>query len=77
MLEKGGGVPIMHHAVFLSYHDHRKIVKNDKILLTTLKGILLPFDLRKSEDEEREKGAKRWCRNYYLLLSIIYHLLFS
>ena len=68
----------MHHDVFLSYHASPKnSKKNDKILLTILKGILLPFDLRKSEHEGREKGAKRWCHNYYLLLSIIYYLLFS
>ena len=36
------------------------VEKCDKIL-TTLASILLSFDLKKSEIEEREKRARSWC----------------
>ena len=40
--------------------------------LTTLTSILLLFDdLRKSEVEEREKRARRWCHNYLFLMSLL------
>ena len=61
---KGVGVPITHHADFFSsYHASRK----NKIS-TTLKSILLSFDVRKSEVEEREERAISWCHNYLFLM---------
>ena len=60
----GGGVPITHHADFFSsYHASRK----NKIS-TTSRSILLSFDLRKSEVEEREERAISWCHNYLFLM---------
>ena len=61
---KGGGGYLTHHGDFFSsYHASRK----NKIS-TTLRSILLSFDLRKSEVEEREERAIRWCHNYLFLM---------
>ena len=63
---KGGEVPIRLHAhFFLSYRASRK----NKVLTTT--SILLSFDLRKSEVEEREKRARSSCHTYLFLLSLL------
>ena len=40
-------------------------------ILTTLASILLSFDLRKSEVEEREKTGRIWCHNYLFLMSLL------
>ena len=58
-----------HHQIqkmfFSSYHASRK----NKILTAT--SILLSFDLRKSEVEEREKRERSWCHNYLFLMSLL------
>ena len=62
--QRGWGVPITHHTDFFSsYHASRK----NKISIT-LRSILLSFDLRKSEVEEREERAISWCHNYIFLM---------
>ena len=40
-------------------------------ILTTLRGILLSFDLMKSEVEEREKMARSCCHNYVFFMSLL------
>ena len=46
-----------------TYHASRitPIMEKYDKTLTTLASILLSFDLRKSEAEEREKRARSWC----------------
>ena len=68
--EKQGGKRLdTYHAsrrFFLSYYASQK-----SEILTTLTGVLLSFDLRKSEVEEREKRARSGCHNCLFLMSLL------
>ena len=55
----GGYLSLITPPFFSSYHASQK----NKIS-TTLRSILLSFDLGKSEVEEREERATSWCHNY-------------